>query len=246
MRLACGSGTLAVAGTPPLWRPGREEVHGPRAEPDAAWAEGSTEGALVRGPHPFEGGACPVTGSASPAPSMLHALWDTAVGSRAAPLPGLVCGPCPVALCGRAWAVSGGGVGRGAGRLRGQHARPPCSPRGCRRNVSQARWRPCGARRCCQEARRSRRACRGAEGCLHRGASTSPRRRKTRRGQALGHAGRVSRQGECPRRRALPIRPLTSHWSRRQQPPLVPRSGCRRGSPRALDFWAEKSRQGWP
>ena len=27
---------------------------------------------------------------------------------------------------------------------------------------------------------------------------------------------------------------LTSHWSRRQQPPLVPRCGCWRGSPRAL------------
>ena len=29
-------------------------------------------------------------------------------------------------------------------------------------------------------------------------------------------------------------RRLTSHWSRRQQPPLVPRSGCWRGSPRAF------------
>ena len=28
--------------------------------------------------------------------------------------------------------------------------------------------------------------------------------------------------------------PLTTHWSRRQQPPLVPRCGCWRGSPRAF------------
>ena len=34
---------------------------------------------------------------------------------------------------------------------------------------------------------------------------------------------------------SVPRRGLTLHWSRRQQPPLVPRSGCRRGSPPALD-----------
>ncbi len=44
------------------------------------------------------------------------------------------------------------------------------------------------------------------------------------------------RAGEGPSRGqyAVPMRPLTTHWSRRQQPPLVPRSGCWRGSPRAL------------
>ena len=39
------------------------------------------------------------------------------------------------------------------------------------------------------------------------------------------------RQGEVSR--VWPACP-TKHWSRRQQPPLVPRSGCQRGSPRAL------------
>jgi hypothetical protein len=44
----------------------------------------------------------------------------------------------------------------------------------------------------------------------------------------------AGRRGASRRRRVVPMRPLTTHWSRRQQPPLVPRSGCWRGSPRAL------------
>ena len=56
----------------------------------------------------------------------------------------------------------------------------------------------------------------------------------------------VSRSSSCTRlgglpvqdrtldRRAVPSPPLTTHWSRRQQPSLVPRSGCWRGSPRTL------------
>ena len=40
--------------------------------------------------------------------------------------------------------------------------------------------------------------------------------------------------GPLQGRGVMPMRPLTTHWSRRHQPPLVPRCGCWRGSPRAL------------
>ena len=45
-----------------------------------------------------------------------------------------------------------------------------------------------------------------------------------------GRAGR----GWCPRRRVVPSRPLTTHWSRHQQPQRGTSEGCWCGSPRAL------------
>ena len=101
-------------------------------------------------------------GSASPSPGMPHTVWGTPVGSHAIPVPRCTCGPCRVARCGRACAVSRGGMRRGAGRLRGTPARPPCARCGCRRMVWQARGLPHTARRRCHEARWSRRPWQGA------------------------------------------------------------------------------------
>ncbi len=61
----------------------------------------------------------------------------------------------------------------------------------------------------------------------HRGA-----RRHARAG-GVCLSSRALAEG-TPQAEVWGARDLTSHWSRRQQPPLVPRSGCWRGSPRAL------------
>ena len=57
-----------------------------------------------------------------------------------------------------------------------------------------------------------------------------------RHGEVWSHArpGSPAGGGGSPRRSTIPSRPLTTHWSRRQQPPLVPRCGSWRGSPRAF------------
>ena len=47
-------------------------------------------------------------------------------------------------------------------------------------------------------------------------------------------AGQEGRRGPPRGRGVVPMRPLTTHWSRRQQPSLLRRCGCWRGSPRAL------------
>jgi len=123
---------------------GRPGGRGPRA-----WA------------HPVEGGADAVPGSTSPSPGMPDALRSPPVGAPSALLLGCACGPCPVFRSGRISAVAGGGVGRGADRLRGTP--DPRAPRVAALVVSQARWLRRGARRGCQEARWSRRAWRGLE-----------------------------------------------------------------------------------
>jgi len=60
------------------------------------------------------------------------------------------------------------------------------------------------------------------------GAKGVPRPTPRARPGGLAGARRSQRRG------AVLPRPLTTHWSRRQQPPLVPRCGSWRGSPRAL------------
>jgi hypothetical protein len=229
------------------------------------------------GPHPAEGGAYAVPGSTSPSPGMPDAVWGTPVGAPSAPLQGSACGPCPGSLSGRVSAVAGGGVGRGADRLRGTPC--PRAPRVAAVVVSQARWCPRGARRRCHAARGSRRGWRGAGVGPRPGDAAVPQEVagvaplgpvRSREGRAwasclgvrptatapLGawrHPGLLpgcgahraqtpsrcagpgqADEGPSRGRRVVPMRPLTTHWSRRHQPPLVPRSGCRRGSPRAL------------
>jgi hypothetical protein len=187
----------------------------------------------------------------SPPPGVLRAQWDLPAGSCATP--GVAGGPWPgfptrQGLCGprrggrrragrsngrtphaptrgsrgpcravrhrRATAVAGRGVDRGAGGLWGP-TRPPVMPSPPPGAVAASRSVvavPAGVGGC--------RPRRGAEGGPRCGVAVA------RSGPADGRRGW--------RRDAVLIRPLTTHWSRRQQPSLVPRCGCWRGSPRAL------------
>ena len=158
-------------------------------------------------------------GRASPSPGRPHAWWATPVGARSASLPGWACGPCQVSRCGRVSAVSGGGGWAVVEAVCRARLPSPRAPRvaavvGCHRRGG------------CHAVRWSRRLWRGAGVGLGRGGAAVPQEvggvaqsGPVRSGRAGG--GRVK-----SKRSAVPSRPLTTHWSRRQQPPVRRGSSC--------------------